>query len=355
MAQGPENERWLVVGQGLAGTVIALTLANRGVQVHVADAGLPWAASPVAAGAFNPVTGKRMQLTWLADELWPVLEAFYPQAEALLNARFFFALPNLRPLLTAEERAEATRMTQAGPLAGWMTLTDVLPWAPANQVVAPFGALLVPRAGYVEVPVLCQAARHWLAADGAFFEQKVVPADLQSSEAGIIWQGRAYAGVIWAEGAAGKANPLLTQLPLAPLKGEILLLAPQAPPTLAGAVLNRAAYLAPRPDGLLWAGSTYQHQYESEGPTEEGRASILQRVGKFYLPGLGVEKHLAGIRPSVRDRRPIVGWLPEHAHQYVFTGLGTKGVSLAPWLAGVLADHLLVGKPVPDVVAVRQV
>ena len=355
MAQGAENEPWLVVGQGLAGTVMALTLAARGLQVHVADAGLPWAASPVAAGAFNPVTGKRMQLTWQADLLWPQLEAFYPAAEALLQARFFFALPNLRPLLTAQEGEEAMRMAQAGPLAGWMTLTEALPWAPAEQLVAPHGALLVPRAGYVEVPVLCSAARAWLAAAGGFFQQMVLPADLATTEEGITWQGRSYAGVIWAEGAAGKANPLLAQLPLAPLKGEILLVEPQTSPTLAGAVLNRAAYLAPRPDGLMWAGSTYQHQYDVEGPTEAGRASILQRVGKFYLPELRVAKHLAGIRPSVRDRRPIVGALAGHLHQYVFTGLGTKGVSLAPWLAGVLADHLLQGQPLPDAVAVRSV
>ncbi|MCW3075505.1 MAG: dependent oxidoreductase [Bacteroidetes bacterium] len=44
-------------------------------------------------------------------------------------------------------------------------------------------------------------------------------------------------------------------------------------------------------------------------------------------------KHEAGVRPSSKDRRPIVGPHPLHSNMHVFNGLGTKGVMLAPYFA----------------------
>jgi glycine/D-amino acid oxidase-like deaminating enzyme len=144
---------------------------------------------------------------------------------------------------------------------------------------------------------------------------------------GITVLGIDYAGIIWADGYRGAQNSVQKNLPLAPLKGEILRVEAAPAPVLAGGVLNRAAYLAPRPDGTLWVGSTYEHHYTTPHPTPEGAASILERVGKFFTPHLTIIEHLAGIRPSVLDRRPIIGLLAEHAHQYVYTGMGIKLLS----------------------------
>jgi glycine/D-amino acid oxidase-like deaminating enzyme len=353
-----DNPPWLVVGQGLAGSVLGLELWRRGVPFVIADADMPHAASAAAAGLYNPVTGKRMQLTWQADVLWPVLEQFYPWAEALLGVTFFYPLPNVRPLFTAAEQADAEKRAAAGPLAPWLTVTDTLPWEPESQVRAPFGALLVPRAGYVDVAAFCQAARSWFVGQGLFIAQKLVQENIETEEGGVYALGKPYKGVIWATGAFLAEHAGLAALPLAPLKGEILRVKPelQEREFVAQAyngVLNRAAYLTPRADGTLWAGSTYEHAYETAEPTLAGKESILERVSRFYTPSLAVLEHKAGIRPSVTDRRPLLGPLPGFEHQFVFTGMGTKGVSLAPWCATVLCDYLVEGSPIPPEVAVR--
>jgi len=46
------------------------------------------------------------------------------------------------------------------------------------------------------------------------------------------------------------------------------------------------------------------------------------------------------MRPTTPDRKPILGVHPQHAQAVVFNGLGTKGVSLAPYFSGVLAEAL---------------
>ena len=347
------DRAWLIVGQGLAGSVLALELVRRGERVFVVDGGLPGAASRVAAGVFNPVTGRRMQPTWQAAILWQALETFYPAAEQLLGSHFYHALPNVRPLFTQAERIDAEKQARTNTLSPWIEVIDSLPWQPSSQVVAQAGAVYTKRAGYVDVPIFCQALRRWLVEKGSFMEARADEADLTETDGQIEWGKGRYRGVIWADGYFGAKNPAMAGLPLAPLKGEILLVRPIESPTLAGAVLNRGAYLAPRIDGSLWAGSTYEHQFADIGPTEAGRASIMERIGRFYLPSLSVVQHLGGVRPSVLDRRPIAGPLLGKPGHYAFTGLGTKGVSLAPWLARVLADHLLYGAPIPAEIAVR--
>lgn len=44
-----------------------------------------------------------------------------------------------------------------------------------------------------------------------------------------------------------------------------------------------------------------------------------------------VVEHKAGVRPSVSDRRPVLGPCKDYEQLVVFNGLGTKGVSLAPF------------------------
>src|SRR5258708_21923737 len=97
-----KNERYLfikikvdhiIVGQGLAGSCLAIQLLNRGKKIMVFDEPEKNRASKVAAGLFNPVTGKRMTKSWKADEIFPCLFQFYSEAEKLLSNKFFHLLP----------------------------------------------------------------------------------------------------------------------------------------------------------------------------------------------------------------------------------------------------------------------
>ena len=62
--------------------------------------------------------------------------------------------------------------------------------------------------------------------------------------------------------------------------------------------------------------------------------------GFLQLP-YTILKHQAAIRPTVADRRPFVGFLHNKAHIGIFNGLGTKGVSLAPFFAQQLVQHMV--------------
>lgn len=337
----------LLIGQGLAGSVMAMQLLERGVIIRVVGRSLPGAASPVAAGVFNPVTGRKPVETWLAPVLFPYLQEFYPALEKKLGSRFYFTLPNFRPLQTQEERNKAESWCRDPALAHWVSLAEPEEYVNPTLVNAPFGGLIVKESGYVEVGVLVDSVRFHLEDRGLFEGGLVDEADLHPTPNGIEYDGEVYDKVIFCTGRwAGLAG-------LAPLKGEILRLEPEAPQILE-VVVNRAGYVAPRLDGTWWAGSTYQHLFEEEGPTASGSEDILSRIGRSILVPFEIKQHLAGIRPSVKDRRPLIGFTAGNPAIGHFNGLGTKGVSLAPYLAKLLCAHILEGLPLPEEVDVNR-
>ena len=62
---------YIIVGQGLAGTLLAHDLIEQGHTLVVIDKDLKASASKVAAGLFNPVSMKRCIPTWNASIFLP--------------------------------------------------------------------------------------------------------------------------------------------------------------------------------------------------------------------------------------------------------------------------------------------
>ena len=80
---------FIVVGQGIAGSCLALELADRGARVEIVDDGGGSAACLVAAGVINPITGKRLVKSWRSSVAHPRAREFYRSLEARLGKRFF--------------------------------------------------------------------------------------------------------------------------------------------------------------------------------------------------------------------------------------------------------------------------
>ena len=95
---------YIIAGQGLAGSCMALQLLERGKKILVVDRIRENSATRVAAGLFNPITGKNLAKTWLADELFSCLHTFYPRAEQLTQEKFFNSMLLYRPFVSIEEQ-----------------------------------------------------------------------------------------------------------------------------------------------------------------------------------------------------------------------------------------------------------
>src|SRR4051812_1175311 len=75
----------LIVGQGLAGTLLAWEFERAGISFAIANDGHASAASLVAAGLLNPITGRRLVESWRIDTLLPAARRVYRELEAALG------------------------------------------------------------------------------------------------------------------------------------------------------------------------------------------------------------------------------------------------------------------------------
>jgi glycine/D-amino acid oxidase-like deaminating enzyme len=79
--------------------------------------------------------------------------------------------------------------------------------------------------------------------------------------------------------------------------------------------------------------------------SEKGLHELVSKLENVLSVSYKIAKHKAGIRPTVADRRPLIGKNNNHHHLYFFNGMGTKGVMLAPYFSEIFVNHLLSNTP----------
>jgi glycine/D-amino acid oxidase-like deaminating enzyme len=323
----------IIVGFGLAGAALALELRKRGQDVMIFDQPFDHQASRVAAGLFNPVTGKLMSLTWNAGKLFPKLHEFYRDAEEITQTKFFHPRPICIPFLSIEEQN------------GWMIKTGLEEFVQEVYtdsrygafVNDKFGGVILKSSGFVDTVKFLEGVRNIFMKENRYKVEKF-EANRISDE------GSPAKAIIFCEGTAVLENPLFSWVPIRPLKGETLEVTLQEDMPF---IFNRGVYLVPQGGNSFLAGSTYSRDI-SAGPTETGKAELTQKLDALLTIPYTQGHHNWGVRPTTPDRKPVLGQHPEHKNVWIFNGLGTKGVSLAPWSSGMLSDALKDGFQIDD-------
>jgi glycine/D-amino acid oxidase-like deaminating enzyme len=348
------KQDYLIVGQGLAGSLLAHALRERGQRVRVVEAGLP-SSSRVAAGVCNPVTGRRPTRTWLADELFPYLHEFYPKLETELGVRFFRPIDVYRPYRSVEEQNDFVART------AWPELTPFLAEADNDAAYAPlvrnpFGGLQTRQAAWVDVPVLLDAFRQKFIREAVLQKARFEYEALKLEPNAVRWQDERFDAVVFCEGVHAEHNPFFNWLPLQPVKGQTITVrmeGPDLPGTLPG-IVNQSGWVLPLGDHRYRVGATYEWDDLTWVPTERGKREMGKVLNAVFRPRYTVELQQAGIRPAVKGRRPLLGRHPEHPALAIFNGLGSKGASLGPYFANQLAAFLVEAKELHEAVNIKR-
>jgi glycine/D-amino acid oxidase-like deaminating enzyme len=332
---------YLIVGQGLAGTTLAMHLIRLGKRICVVnDSELP-SSTKVAAGIFNPLTGKKLTKTWLADDIFPFARQFYAQMEQLLSARLVYEMPIFRPFRSIEEQNNFMARTAEPGVAPYIVSESDLS-NPPDHFNSDFGGLFVKQSGWVDLPLFLDKSRQFLQNNGCFSEKRFSANDLTFNKTSVHWEGLTFGSAILCQGFQATKNHFFDWLPFAPVKGEMLEVATGQP--LSPYIVNQGVFVLPVSERLCRVGATYSWHDLSWDNTDQAREELDSKFRQLYLEGYEIQNQTAGVRPSSGDRRPFVGMHPEFDRLGIFNGLGTKGVTLAPFFSSQLADHLENGK-----------
>lgn len=325
---------FLVVGQGMAGTMMAWHLVKAGKSVSVVDDGLP-SASKVAAGLFNPVTGRRFVKSWLIDDLLPYAETVYRDLELKLGRQFLYKVPIVRFLSGPEEKMVYERAQRADN-------HNYIEGFAASSTENKFASCEIKGGGYVDTDSLIVLFHKYLAEQGMFIEDDFRYKDVELSGENIKWKGHSAKAIIFCEGYKATDNPYFPGLPFNLAKGEILTVS--IPELKSEKILMSGGYLVPIGDDIYKLGSTYEWDDLSPDPTEKGKETLVNLLKRITDLPFEIIGHEAGVRPAVKNRRPILGQSSVNENMFILNGMGTKGVILAPFFAKQLTDYILDGK-----------
>lgn len=318
----------LIVGQGIAGSLLAWELERAGIEFAIVDAGHGNSAThAAAAGMVNPITGRRLVKTWQAELLLPLARETYRAIGAELGAPVWHDLRVRRLFADERERGIFLRKSAQGELA---------PFARGGDDEG----FWIDGAARVELRRLLGALRaRWLG-QGRLREATVAP-ETWPQEFGVV---------VDCSGVTTTSRPAFGFVPWEFSKGEVLELAiPGLDPAV---VLNRRHWVMPAGEGTAWVGATHESGLRDARPTDAGRLQLEASARDLLGGGFGVRAHFAGVRVALPDKRPVVGRHPERPQLGVINGLGAKGVLLAPWLARRWVEHLVQGAPFPPEVEV---
>ncbi|WP_282778579.1 NAD(P)/FAD-dependent oxidoreductase [Phaeodactylibacter xiamenensis] len=340
---------FIIVGQGIAGTLLAHFLEAAGKSVFVIDQYSPNAASQVAAGIINPITGRRYVKSWRVDDLIPFAVRTYRQLEAQLNIPIFHERNIIRTLFNQGEENDWLSRTGDPAYTPYMLNQPVLDQYATKTVLA-YSYGEVTQSGQTDLARLTGAYRKYLKAKGALLEDHFDYSQLTLTPEQATYKNVVSASqLIFAEGHLGTQNPYFNYLPFGGAKGEVLIV--RIPGADFEKILKHRVFIVPLADsGLYWIGSTYDWKFDDDQPTSRGRDYLEQRLKDVLSLPFEVVEHRAAVRPTVKDRRPFLGQHPEFPALAIFNGLGTKGASLGPYWAHHLAAHLVNGNELDEAV-----
>ncbi|WP_066756843.1 NAD(P)/FAD-dependent oxidoreductase [Crocinitomix algicola] len=328
----------VIVGWGLAGAVLAWTAYFKGRSFRVFDSGSNHC-TRVAAGLVNPIIFKRLTKSWNVDKLMPFAGDFYEKIQRELEVELLSYKNILRVLRDVEEENDWAVKVNDPDFKSYMGHENS---TTMEKIYAPNGFGKVKTFGNLKTGLFLDASKRFFINKGVkFIEDKFSYANLNEEEL-----------YFFCEGAEIGSNPFFNYLPMKPTHGEVLIIRSFNYSCME--TVNKNLFILPIGDNLYKIGSTYNWELNQPIPTKEGKDDLLSRLKMFANFDFEIVDHQAGIRPTVADRRPLVGMHPKHKNVYVFNGLGTKGVMIAPYYGKQFLDFVFEGGILDDEVNIRR-
>lgn len=331
---------FLLIGGGLAGTALGYRLIQAGKSIRILDQPQKNQSSRIAAGLYNPVTGRKMVKTWLADQLFPEIEPFYKEIEKKTGASFLRPETIYRPFISIEEQNEW--MGNSSDEAFIPYIKQLVTESQSYHLHDPYGGVMLEKSGWLDIPTFLDAFKEQFSEYFSienFTEEKLYFQDEMWHYG--EWESPA---VVFCNGVFAAQSSFFGFLPFAPVKGEILELKQEFCPQY---IVNRGVFRVHLGNGIHRVGSTYTWHDLNIGPTDRARNELLERLqGLINLPVEEVVSHKFGIRPATKDRKPFLGKHPSLSGVYIFNGFGAKGVSLVPYFSKMMEAYLLSSEPI---------
>lgn len=327
---------YLVVGFGLAGISFTEQLRKNNKSFLVISEEHN-SSSVVAGGMYNPVILKRFTSPWNALPQLSYCIPFYKEIESRLNVSVLSPLPVLRVFGSVEEQNNWLIASDKITLSPFLSLNFKKNSNIYINAANNFG--VVQKAGRLNVAKLLYTYRSDLKRKKSYLNSPFDYDILECNDDHYSYNNIVAKNIIFCEGFGLKSNPFFNYLPLNGTKGEVLIIRSEA--LQLESIVKAGIFIIPlEVDNTYLIGATYHWYDKSWLSTQDAKQELIDKLATVLLCDYEIIDQLAGIRPTVKDRRPLVGCHPKHKNMFVLNGLGTRGVMVAPTVSKQLFDSI---------------
>jgi glycine/D-amino acid oxidase-like deaminating enzyme len=333
-----EESKNHIIGWGMAGATLAWQLHFKGKQFIVHDSGQNHS-TRTAAGLVNPMVFKRLTKSWMADDLITYAERFYKKIEKELDESIISNRSILRIFASIEEQNNWSSKEKDERFENYL---DPVQDVDLEKIEAPYGGGKVKTIGNLDTNLFLDASKQFFLSKGVLFQDSVFDYyNVNETET-----------FIFCEGFEIRNNFFFNYLPMKPTHGETLTI--KTAEVDFEDIINKNMFVLPLGNETFKVGATYNWELDEANITPFGKKELTEKLKSFAKFNFEIIDHQAGIRPTVSDRRPLIGTHPENDNLHVFNGLGTKGVMIAPYFSSHFLDYLFENRPLNKEVDIQR-
>jgi glycine oxidase len=326
---------YIIVGGGIAAISFAEVLYKNGKTFTMYCESL-YNATSVAAGIYNPVIVKRLSLPYNASQHIKFIGPFYSEIEKRLAINVDFTIPLLRRFASVEEQNNWFEAADKPGLSEFIAAKVVR--AQYDGLDAPYGYGEVLLAGYIDTGQLLESYHMWLRQTQAVIYENFDYSLLNVVDSHVVYKGLDAKHIVFAEGFGVRNNPYFNFVPLEGTKGELLTI--RASGLKLDSIVNAGIFILPLGDNIYKVGATYEWTDKTNNPTAAARVELEGKLNEIITCEYEVLTHVAGVRPTTKDRKPVIGTHSDHKNLHILNGLGTRGLMLGPPMAQHLFDFI---------------
>ncbi len=336
--------KYLIIGQGLAGTCFALHCAKKNIKYVIVDKDTP-NASKVGAGIINPVTGKQLNKTWELERFLIYSRSFYREfGDFFVEKKILKVFKSEKELEKFKTRINASEFKEY--LSDNFQLKKI-----TNDLNGGFQACFINNGGYLKTGEFLHHHKREFIKRFQYIDDFLLEKDLHIFNDRVSWKNIEAEQVIFANGSNSNFS-FLNKLIFRKAKGEILTV--HIKDLDDSYIYNKEIFILPIGNSKYKVGATYSWDLLDDIPSFDAYQYLTNKLKNFCKKTFKVLEHNAAVRPILTGRIPAIGKLPDLSQIAIINGLGSKGALFAPKLSEMLFMHLENNKPILEELDVKK-
>lgn len=323
---------YIIVGDGYAAMFFAHQLIKNQKSFFLYSENKK-SASLVSAGIVNPVVLKRFTTFWLAQEQIDALKQTLSEIELYTSKNYLIEKSILRIFHDDKEKDLWLKKSEDNNLKPFLSKKLV----ELKSVKNSYGCGQVNQSARLDVRNFFKDMFLYLDENNLLIKEKFDYKKLNADNS--IYNDINFKNIVFAEGMAVKENPFFSGIPVNPNKGHHLevRLSEKLEDDF---TIKKKHFIFPINNDLYYYGGTYDREQIHHKIDDSAINSLTDALGEFYLNDFEVVNAKFGFRPTVKDRRPILGNHLKYNNLYVFNGLGARGILNGNYFSEHLYNHI---------------